>query len=103
VGNSSKNPLSPNRAFKFGYSLYCYVYNAESTTSNEKEISEENNNLHDVDNSPIQLIDQLKGLYYLNPVLSLSLAITLFYFAGIPPLIGSFGKQIILSAAIDNG
>ena len=85
-----------------GYSLYCYVYNTESAS--EKEKSEEiNNNLHDVNNSPIQLIDQLKGLYYINPILSLSLAITLFSFAGIPPLIGFFGKQMILSAAIDNG
>jgi len=93
-----------------GYSLYCYVYNTESTTTgestttSEKEKSNENNNnLHDVNNSPIQLIDQLKGLYYINPTLSLSLAITLFSFAGIPPLIGFFGKQMILSAAIDNG
>ena len=87
-----------------GYSLYCYVYNTESTTTSEKEKSNENNNnLHDVNNSPIQLIDQLKGLYYINPILSLSLAITLFSFAGIPPLIGFFGKQMILSAAIDNG
>ncbi len=51
----------------------------------------------------IQLIDQLKGYYYINPLLSLSLGITLFSFAGIPPLIGFFGKQMILSAAIDNG
>jgi NADH-ubiquinone oxidoreductase chain 2 len=87
-----------------GYSLYCYVYNTKSTTTSEKEISNENsNNLHDLNNSPIQLIDQLKGLYYINPILSLSLAITLFSFAGIPPLIGFFGKQMILSAAIDNG
>lgn len=87
-----------------GYSLYCYVYNTKSTTTAEEEKSNENNNnLHDVNNSPIQLIDQLKGLYYINPILSLSLAITLFSFAGIPPLIGFFGKQMILSAAIDNG
>jgi NADH-ubiquinone oxidoreductase chain 2 len=87
-----------------GYSLYCYVYNTNSTTTSEKDKSNENNNnLHDVNNSPIQLIDQLKGLYYINPILSLSLAITLFSFAGIPPLIGFFGKQMILSAAIDNG
>jgi NADH-ubiquinone oxidoreductase chain 2 len=110
-----------------GYSLYCYVYNANSLDTNEmkngRETSEEmknspktkeelNNrakdsenkaNLQDANNSPIQLIDQLKGYYYINPVLSLSLAITLFSFAGIPPLIGFFGKQMILSAAIDNG
>jgi len=90
-----------------GYSLYCYVYNTKSTTNAEeklnKEDSENNDNLHDINNSPIQLIDQLKGYFYINPVLSLSLAITLFSFAGIPPLIGFFAKQMILSAAIDNG
>jgi NADH-ubiquinone oxidoreductase chain 2 len=83
-----------------GYSLYCYVSN-DKADNIEKD--NENNNLHDVNNSPIQLIDQLKGYYYINPTLALSLAITLFSFAGIPPLIGFFGKQMILSAAIDNG
>ena len=90
-----------------GYSLYCYVYNADSLNrieeSNSKDINENSGNLQDINNSPIQLIDQLKGYYYINPILSLSLAITLFSFAGIPPLIGFFGKQMILSAAIDNG
>lgn len=90
-----------------GYSLYCYVYNANSIDgkdlNNGKEITDKKENLQDLNNSPIQLIDQLKGYYYINPVLSLSLAITLFSFAGIPPLIGFFGKQMILSAAIDNG
>ena len=89
-----------------GYSLYCYVYNANSLDSNKennKETSEKSSNLQDTINSPIQLIDQLKGYYYINPLLSLSLGITLFSFAGIPPLIGFFGKQMILSAAIDNG
>ncbi len=61
------------------------------------------NNIQDENNSPIQLIDQLRGYFYINPLLSLSLAITLLSFAGIPPLIGFFGKQMILSAAIDNG
>ena len=84
-----------------GYSLYCYVYKAKPINKETKE--EINENLHDVNNSPIQLIDQFKGYFYINPLLSLSLAITLFSFAGIPPLIGFFGKQMILSAAIDNG
>jgi NADH-ubiquinone oxidoreductase chain 2 len=90
-----------------GYTLYCYVYNADSLNrmeeSNSKDINENSANLQDINNSPIQLIDQLKGYYYINPILSLSLAITLFSFAGIPPLIGFFGKMMILSAAIDNG
>ena len=51
----------------------------------------------------IQLISQLKGYFYINPMLSLSLAITIFSFAGIPPLMGFFAKQMVLSAALDNG
>lgn len=91
-----------------GYSLYCFVYkgspiHTNNTQDNNKVMDGNKDNLQDINNSPIQLIDQLKGYYYINPVLSLSLAITLFSFAGIPPLIGFFGKQMILSAAIDNG
>jgi NADH-ubiquinone oxidoreductase chain 2 len=37
----------------------------------------------------------------LNPLLSLSLAITIFSFVGVPPLLGFFGKQMVLSAALD--
>ena len=88
-----------------GYSLYCFVYKAKGVENNQvnnKDI-EKNENLIDANNSPIQLIDQLKGYYFINPLLAISLAITLFSFAGIPPLIGFFGKQMILSAAIDNG
>jgi NADH-ubiquinone oxidoreductase chain 2 len=59
--------------------------------------------LKDINNSPIQLVNQLKGYFYINPYLSLSLAITLFSFIGIPPLIGFFAKQMVLSAALDNG
>lgn len=75
-----------------GFSLYCYI--------NDKE---EYNKLLDKNNSPIQLISQIKGYFYINPVLALSLAITIFSFVGIPPLIGFFAKQMVLSAAIDNG
>jgi NADH-ubiquinone oxidoreductase chain 2 len=75
-----------------GFSLYCY-------TSENKEYKE----LLDKNNSPIQLINQLKGFFYINPYLSLSLTITIFSFAGIPPLLGFFGKQMILSAALDKG
>lgn len=75
-----------------GFSLYCY-------TSENKEHEE----LMDKTNSPIQLVNQLKGYFYINPVLALSLAITIFSFVGVPPLIGFFGKQMVLSAAIDKG
>ena len=75
-----------------GFSLYCY-------TSENKEHEE----LLDKNNSPIQLISQLKGYFYINPFLALSLGITIFSFAGIPPLVGFFGKQMVLSAALDKG
>jgi NADH-ubiquinone oxidoreductase chain 2 len=74
-----------------GYSLYYYV-------NDNKEYKE----LLDKNNSPIQLISQIKGLFYINPVLALSLSITIFSFVGIPPLIGFFAKQMVLSAALDN-
>ena len=75
-----------------GFSLYCYI-------NDDKEFKQ----LLDKNNSPIQLISQLKGYFYINPILALSLAITIFSFVGIPPLIGFFAKQMVLSAALDNG
>ena len=73
-----------------GYTFYSYL-------------KKKNENLQDKNNSPIQLISQLKGYFYIRPVLALSLTITLFSFVGIPPLIGFFAKQMVLTAAIDNG
>lgn len=75
-----------------GYSLYAY---------NDKNIN--HHNLIDKNNSPIQLISQLKGYFHINSFLALSLSITLFSFAGIPPLMGFFGKQMVFSAALQEG
>ncbi len=58
-------------------------------------------NLLDKVNSPIQIISQLRGYFFINPILAISFIITIFSFVGIPPLVGFFGKQMILSAAID--
>lgn len=73
-----------------GYSLFFY------TNDKDKFITEKNN-------SPVQLIKQIKGYYYINPFLSLSLSISLFSFAGVPPLVGFFAKQNVFSSALDNG
>lgn len=51
----------------------------------------------------INYISELKGQFFLNPVLSISLTICLFSMAGIPPLIGFFSKQFVLYSAIQNG
>jgi len=75
-----------------GYSLYSY---------NDNNIN--HNKLTDKNNSPIQLISQLKGYFHINSILALSLSITLFSFAGIPPLMGFFAKQMVFSAALQEG
>ena len=49
------------------------------------------------------MISQIKGYFSINTYLSLSLAITIFSFAGIPPLVGFFAKQMVISAALDSG
>ena len=81
-----------------GYSLYAY-------NDNNNNINNENNNniFIDKNNSPIQFINQLKGYFYINSMLALSLSITLFSFAGIPPLMGFFAKQMVFSAALQAG
>jgi len=76
-----------------GYTLYLYVYD-----NSNPDLSVGGDNY-----SPVQLISQIKGYFYINPFIAISLAITLFSFVGIPPIIGFFAKQMILSAAIDSG
>jgi NADH-ubiquinone oxidoreductase chain 2 len=51
----------------------------------------------------IKFISELKGQFFLNPLLSLSLSICLFSMAGIPPLIGFFSKQFVLYSAVQSG
>ena len=74
-----------------GFSLYLYYTNVS-----------EYNNLPEKNNSPIQLISQLKGYFSNNPVLALCMVITMFSFVGLPPLVGFFAKQMVLTTALDN-
>lgn len=76
-----------------GFTFYLYVYK-------ENKLQE---SMIDKNNSPVQLINQIKGYFYINPYISISLAITLFSFVGVPPMVGFFAKQMILSAALDSG
>lgn len=75
-----------------GYTLYIF-------TNKNKEYKA----LKDKNNSPIQLINQMKGYFFINPTLAISLTIVLYSFVGIPPLTGFFGKQMVLSSALDKG
>jgi NADH-ubiquinone oxidoreductase chain 2 len=74
-----------------GFSLYLYFTNVSET-----------NNLSEKNNSPIQLISQIKGYFSINPLLALCLAITMFSFVGLPPLAGFFAKQMVLTTALYN-
>ena len=74
-----------------GFSLYLHYTNIS-----------EYNNLPEKSNSPIQLISQLKGYFTINPALALCLVITMFSFVGLPPLVGFFAKQMVLTAALDS-
>ena len=74
-----------------GFSLYLYHTNVS-----------ESNNLSEKNNSPIQLISQLKGYFSINPILALCLVISIFSFVGLPPLAGFFGKQMVLTSALNN-
>jgi NADH-ubiquinone oxidoreductase chain 2 len=53
--------------------------------------------------SDIQFISDLKGQFRSNPLLGLALTLSLFSMAGVPPLIGFFGKQMILYSATHRG
>ena len=50
----------------------------------------------------IKYITELKGLFFNNPLLSLSLTICLFSMAGVPPLLGFFSKQFVLYSAMQS-
>lgn len=90
-----------------GYSLYLFAEKKDTTSNNErlsnKDKSILESDISDRNNSPVQLITDIKGFFYINPILSLSLGITLFSFVGIPPLVGFFAKQMVLTSALDNG
>jgi NADH-ubiquinone oxidoreductase chain 2 len=88
--------LSNLNAFIILLSIGYTLYNLIDNDNRYKYLQEKNN-------SPIQYISQIKGYFYINPILALSFSITFFSFVGVPPLIGFFGKQMIISAALDNG
>lgn len=69
----------------------------ENNNMNTKNIKNTTKNLD------VNFISEFKGQFFSNPLLSLSLSISLFSMAGIPPLIGFFSKQFVLYSAIQSG
>jgi NADH-ubiquinone oxidoreductase chain 2 len=87
-----------------------YIFYNSMRTHQQKNIllklntNIDNKNIRNIsENADINFISELKGQFFSNPVLSLSLSICLFSMAGIPPLIGFFSKQFVLYSAIQSG
>jgi NADH-ubiquinone oxidoreductase chain 2 len=80
-----------------------YVINHTINNKGQLEHHINNNNLNPNMIKDIRYISELKGQFFLNPLLSLSLSVCLFSMAGIPPLIGFFSKQFVLYSALQSG
>jgi NADH-ubiquinone oxidoreductase chain 2 len=80
-----------------------YVINHTINNKGQLEHHINNNNLIPNMIKDIRYISELKGQFFLNPLLSLSLSVCLFSMAGIPPLIGFFSKQFVLYSALQSG
>lgn len=60
-------------------------------------------NRSDGNGTDVQFISDLAGQFRANPLLGLALTLSLFSMAGVPPLIGFFGKQMVLYSATHSG
>src|SRR6266436_3225923 len=74
-----------------------YLIKTYSNTNNSSS------SLYSGEEKDIKYISEFKSQFFLNPLLSLSLAVCLFSMAGIPPLIGFFSKMFVLYSAVQNG
>ena len=55
------------------------------------------------DGKPVASIPDLAGLSQTRPVQAMAVAILMFSLAGLPPLVGFFGKFFVFKAAVDAG
>lgn len=56
----------------------------------------------DTTSNDIEFINDIKGEFNRNPILTFAFSMCLFSIAGIPPLIGFFAKQIVLYSSLEN-
>jgi NADH-ubiquinone oxidoreductase chain 2 len=83
----------------FGYVLF----GAKSPDKNKSNTPHPSGLRNSQNTSDIELISDLKGQFFNQPILSLSFAVCLFSMAGVPPLLGFFGKQSVLYASMSTG
>jgi NADH-ubiquinone oxidoreductase chain 2 len=79
--------------------------NAQNTKSQDSmnASSRRQETIKKINLTDIEYINNLKGIFYKNPLLSISFSICLFSFAGVPPLIGFFAKQQVLYSSNSAG
>ncbi len=86
---------------------FSYIFKVKLLKSNEQDINNVNkagkSNTLTINLLDIEYINNLKGFFYKNPLLSISFSICLFSFAGVPPLIGFFAKQQVLYCSSSAG
>jgi NADH-ubiquinone oxidoreductase chain 2 len=91
-------PLFSISSYSYSYS-YSYPY--PSTNTNKKgQKGEKGLKFKETD---LNYLSELKGQLNNNYILSFSLAVCLFSMAGVPPLMGFFGKQFVLYSSIEDG
>lgn len=79
------------------------IHNSVLQLNTNKTNNSHSNRTENGKEKDINLISELKGQFFSNPLLSLSLTVSLFSMAGMPPLIGFFSKQFVLYSAVQSG
>jgi NADH-ubiquinone oxidoreductase chain 2 len=92
---SSKNKTFNNPFIQITNSFNKEIFNVKSRINGTSFLLNEKTDLN--------FTNQLTGIFRNNSILTLSFVICLFSTAGIPPLLGFFAKQQILSAALSVG
>lgn len=87
-------PLSPH--------LPSFTISSSSSMNGSKEAQKGDKGLK-FKETDLNYLSELKGQLNNNYILSFSLAVCLFSMAGVPPLMGFFGKQFVLYSSIEDG
>lgn len=82
---------------------YCAATHSITTRGRGQAVVNKHKNPTLVAKTDIEFIKELSAQIHHNPLLSFSLALSLFSMAGIPPLVGFFAKYFVLYSAIENG
>jgi|ERR1700753_4294956 len=86
-----------------GYLINKYINHSASSSSLSFEKEQKGEKKLKFKETDLNYLSELKGQLNNNYILSFSLAVCLFSMAGVPPLMGFFGKQFVLYSSIEDG